>query len=433
MRLFLFSSLVALYSSAFLNAQDLYFPPTFGTWEQINPAELNWCEENLNDLNIFLEERNTKAFIILKEGRIAVEWYYDQFTQDSVWYWASAGKSLTATMIGIAQEEGLLNIEDATQDYLGQAWTSLSPEQEAAITIRHQMSMTTGLNDTDIDVNCTDPACLTYLQTPGTRWAYHNAPYTLLTDVLAAASGLTATQFFNNRIGLTIGGVGSYIQVENNKVFFSTPRTMARFGHLILARGQWGNTTVLGDMDYFDAMTTPSQNINPSYGYLWWLNGQDNYMTPSLQFLFDGPIIPTAPNDMFAALGKNDQKIYVVPSEGLVVIRMGNDASNEVFALSDFDPLLWEKITNLVCTTSTQELPDQDYQFSISPNPVQDLLNIITNENILKADLLNISGQVLYTSNNKSIYTNSLSPGIYIVRITFSNGKMISRRFVKSL
>ena len=51
---------------------------------------------------------------------------------------------------------------------------------------------------------------------------------------------------------------------------------------------------------------------------------------------------------MFAALGKNDQKIYVVPSKKLVIIRMGDVADGENFALSDFDNTLWEKINALI-------------------------------------------------------------------------------------
>jgi hypothetical protein len=47
------------------------------------------------------------------------------------------------------------------------------------------------------------------------------------------------------------------------------------------------------------------------------------------------------------ALGKNDQKIYVVPSKKMVVIRMGDAADNDNLALSDFDKALWEKITAL--------------------------------------------------------------------------------------
>jgi len=51
---------------------------------------------------------------------------------------------------------------------------------------------------------------------------------------------------------------------------------------------------------------------------------------------------------MFAAMGKNDQRIYVIPSKNIVIVRMGEAAYNTNFALSDFDNLLWEKINAVI-------------------------------------------------------------------------------------
>ena len=99
---------------------------------------------------------------------------------------------------------------------------------------------------------------------------------------------------------------------------------MARFGLLLLNKGVWNQNNILNDSTYFKEMTATSQNINKSYGYLTWLNGKGSFMLPQSQFVFTGNIIPNAPADLYAALGKNDQKIYVVPSQNLVVIRMGD-------------------------------------------------------------------------------------------------------------
>ena len=91
-----------------------------------------------------------------------------------------------------------------------------------------------------------------------------------------------------------------------------------------------------------------SQNLNQSYGYMWWLNGKSSFMLPQLQTEFSGALIPNAPNDMYCALGKNDQKIYIVPSRDLVIVRMGNAADDENFALSSFDNELWAKINQVI-------------------------------------------------------------------------------------
>ena len=73
-------------------------------WETVTATQLGWNTENEEDLREFLNEKNTKAFIITKGGRIVVEWYFDEHTQNTSWYWASAGKTLTAFTVGISQE-----------------------------------------------------------------------------------------------------------------------------------------------------------------------------------------------------------------------------------------------------------------------------------------------------------------------------------------
>ncbi len=125
-------------------------------------------------------------------------------------------------------------------------------------------------------------------------------------------------------------------------------RSMARFGLLMLNKGKWDNTAILSDTNYFNAQVNTSQNLNLSYGYLTWLNGKTSFMVPTLQNVFPGPLIPSAPPDMYAALGKNDQKIYVVPSEKLVVIRLGNSAGGFQLSVSDFDNRLWGKLKTII-------------------------------------------------------------------------------------
>jgi CubicO group peptidase (beta-lactamase class C family) len=137
---------------------------------------------------------------------------------------------------------------------------------------------------------------------------------------------------------------GTWIPNGGLNVYWSNTRSMARFGLLALNNGQW-NSDVIVDSNFINAATTTSQNINEAYGYLWWLNGKSSYHLPQTQFEFTGSLIPEAPADMYMALGKNDQKIYVIPSKKMVVVRIGDAADGPTFGLSAFDNLLWEKIS----------------------------------------------------------------------------------------
>lgn len=323
--------------------EPLYFPSNAGSeWQTVNPGALGWNTTELNNTFQFLETKQTKAFIILYNGRIAAEKYFGRFTVDSFWYWASAGKTLTATLVSIAQHEGLLKITDPTSKHLGNGWTSLPPAQESAITIRHQLTMTSGLDDGVFDDNCTLPGCLKFKALAGSRWAYHNAPYTLLEKVVENASGKSYNQFFREKIGTPLGMNGLWLRNGlYNNVFYSNGRSMARFGLLLLANGNWNGSEVISDKLFLQDMTNSSQNLNLSYGYLTWLNGKASHMLPTLQLVFSGAMVPNAPTDMFAALGKNDQKIYVVPSKKLVIIRLGESAGNVQLAVSSFDNELW--------------------------------------------------------------------------------------------
>lgn len=327
-----------------LPSETIYFPPIgLDVWATKSLAELNWNENQLQPLYDYLELKNTKSFIILQDGKIVVEKYFGTHTASSPWYWASAGKTLTSTVCGIADQEGLININTKVSDYLGIGWTSAPLAKENLITCKNLLSMNSGLDDSlGDDVS---PTNLQYVADAGSRWAYHNV-YVKMQDVIAEASGQTWNSYFNTKLRDKIGMTGAWSQVGGLSVYGSTTRSMARFGLLIYAKGKWDSTQIINE-NYLNAATTTSQNINQAYGYLWWLNGKSSYHLPQSQIQFNGSLIPNAPSDMFCALGKNDQKIYVIPSKKLVIIRMGDSADGINFALSEFDNLLWEKI-NLV-------------------------------------------------------------------------------------
>jgi len=353
---------------------QLYFPPLLGnTWDTLSPGtDLGWCTARIPALYDFLASQNTKAFIVLKNGKIVLERYFGTFTQDSLWYWASAGKTLTATLVGIAQQEGDLKITDTTSRYLGTGWTACTPAQEERITIWHQLTMTSGLNDNVPDHYCTLDTCLQYLADPGTRWAYHNGPYTLLDGVLEAATGQPLNTYTAAKISNKIGMTGMFVKVGYNNVFLSKARSMARFGLLMLNRGTWNTTPVLTDTAYFRQMTTTSQQLNKSYGYLWWLNGKPSYMLPGVPLVINGPLGTNTPPDAFIAMGKNGQFVNVVPSQNLVMIRMGN-APSSLDVPAFLNDSIWKYLNPVMetCTTSALApgLAPPAPTLALTPNP----------------------------------------------------------------
>ncbi len=332
-----------------LDVSVLYFPPTdTNSWQTISVSDLGWNSNNEQQLYDFLQEKSTKAFIILKDGKIVIEKYFNGATAEDNNPWYSAGKTLTAFTIGVAQQENLLSINEASHNYLGSGWATLTGEQENLITIKNHLTMTTGLDYNVSNQNCTDIDCLTYLNKPNTFWYYHNAAYTILTDVVSGATNQNFESYFDTKIKNRIGMNGSWLSFGFTTIYYSTARSMARFGLLNLNNGTWDAQEILSDQDFFKEMTTTSQNLNQAYGYLWWLNGKNSFRTPATEIEFPGKLIPNAPDDLIAGLGKDDQKLYIVPSQNLVIVRMGDNTGESLLGPSSFDNSLWEKINLLI-------------------------------------------------------------------------------------
>lgn len=411
--LFFFSSLTA-YS-------QLYFPPLQGDqWETVTPQSLGWNTAKIPALYAFLEAENSKALLVLKDGRIVIEKYFGTFTQDSAWYWASAGKTITAFLVGKAQEEGLLQISDKTSKYLGTGWTNVPQNKEDQITIRHQLTMTSGLDDGVGDPYCTLDTCLIYKADAGTRWAYHNAPYTLLDDVLSKATNGTLNLYTRQKLLQTTGMTGTWVPMDYNNIFISKPRSMARFGLLMLNNGVWDSKPVMNDTQYMRDLTSTSQSINESYGYLWWLNGKKSYMVPTMQIKIPGSYAPNAPDDMVSGLGKNGQIVSISKSKGLVIVRMGDRPNSPASEIStQLCDQIWERV--MAIAEGTTSVSDEESRTSIlSPNPATDFIRVPESVDITQAQIVNTLGYIMNNIpmiDGSTLDISQLTNGVYFMKV----------------
>jgi hypothetical protein len=181
-------------------------------------------------------------------------------------------------------------------------------------------------------------------------------------------------------------------------------------------------------------MTTTSQSINNSYGYLWWLNGKQNFMIPSSQILFPGTLIPNAPSDMISAMGKGGQFLNIIPSQNMVWIRMGDEPANTLvpFLLNDD---IWKYINDLKCATNGlnhQEDPNQKVQLNLNPN--NDILYLKSEKQIINVEILNLKGQLVKSLNSQnlevSILISDIQKGLYFVKTMLSDGSVWNSKTV---
>jgi len=224
---------------------------------------------------------------------------------------------------------------------------------------------------------------------------------------------------------------GNFFKVGYNNVYFSTARSMARFGLLMLNKGNWNGTPVMTDATYFNQMINTSQQINHSYGYLWWLNGKSSYMLPGAQFVFNGFMTPNAPADTYSAMGRDGQFLNVVPSQNLVWVRMGEapDGSLVPYQLND---AIWKYVNQLGCTsTNINDINLSKTLIQIFPNPATDYLQIKSEKTISKLEIYSMQGQILRTfelrSKTDKLSLAALPFGQYILKVQDGLGYHIVR------
>ena len=220
---------------------------------------------------------------------------------------------------------------------------------------------------------------------------------------------------------------------------------MARFGLLYQNNCIWNTDTLLFDTNYINQSTNTSQNINLSYGYLWWLNGKKSYMIPTLQTVFPGSYAPNAPADMYAALGKNGQILCVSKSKGLVVVRMGDAPGSLVEVPTVFCNQMWQKLNDAMCNnTSIGIIPNESSKLLFYPNPFSNEITLSFNSKNIKAVKLIINdaiGKEVYVKNIQSVIGDntivinemiSLKSGVYFAQLTDENGFIDTIKLLKN-
>ena len=308
-----------------------YYPPIGSDeWETITPDELGWNVEKLDETIQWVGDHNTVAFIVLHQGKKVVEEYWGGGGINKYIKIASITKSITAILIGIAQQEGILNIDDNVSDYISAGWSNSDEENEAKITIHNLLTMTSGLDE---DLN--------YVDEPGANYLYNTPAFYQLWLVLEKASGKTIVEFTNEALFKKVGMSDALRWYKGGAL---KPRDIARFGLLVINRGMWNDNAIITDMNYYNDMLSPSQDYVNCYGYLWWLNNDCNAHDGGSEFLS----FSNAPDDLYAAVGAGDQRLYIIPSKELVIVRLGLNTNLPYWGEESFNNKFWDLMNEVI-------------------------------------------------------------------------------------
>lgn len=266
--------------------------------------------------------------LIARRGRLVAERYFRGAAGRRPHNLKSASKSVLSALAGLAVEEGVLQLDQPIADVLPEV-AGLDDPRKQAITVRHLLTMTSGLESTSFgnygswvaSRNWVRAALARPLEAePGTRFSYSTGGTHLLSATLARAAGKSTYDFAREHLFAPLGIRHSAwardrqgIHVGGNNLSL-LPRDMLKFGQLYLNRGRWSGRQLL-PWQWVDKSTRPGLagprgrgRIYGGYGYLWWLRGPRE-------------------RGAYIASGYGGQYIYVSPAEDLVVVVISTEIS----------------------------------------------------------------------------------------------------------
>jgi CubicO group peptidase (beta-lactamase class C family) len=290
-------------------------------WELVDPEDVGFDPDRLDAVAADAEDIASACLVVVRHGQLAGEWYWDGTDAETAHEAFSVTKSYTSALVGVAQADGSLDIDEPASRYITE-WAG-TPSEE--ITIGNLLSGSSGLHSPGgFDIVGAEDAtdygiALEQEVPPGTDWQNNEPAIQTLERVLTEATGETPATYAQERIFDPIGARSAAMGADpsgNTYMFWNlqtTCRDAARFGYLFLRHGAWGGTQVVPE-DWVAESTQPSQDVNPGYGYLWWLNhaGEEG-----------DPMVAAAPEGMYWALGAFGQVIQVDPDSDTVVVRFG--------------------------------------------------------------------------------------------------------------
>lgn len=276
-------------------------------WRTASPAALGMDTTALAAHRDLCERSGADACVVVHKGALVQEWYGPYYTEPMMAM--SSTKSVTGLLAGMLVGDGKLSADDPVARYIPR-WRAGA---EAGVTVRHLLTMTSGLPDFPADArevgSVTDKETFVFglpLATrPGEAWAYSNDGAFLLSPLLDRAAGEPVEDYAVRRLFAPLGMRRTRLHVYPEEQAWThadmetTPRDLARVGQLMLDGGRWGGKQVVPEA-WVRASVQPSQRVNPQYGLLWWLD------------------VPGG----FASRGYLDTSMYVFPAQELVVVRM---------------------------------------------------------------------------------------------------------------
>ncbi len=299
--------------------------PTQG-WRSSTPEEQGCDSGKMAEGLQAIRDRNINihSLLIIRNGMVITDASFYPYDGKTVHDIASVTKSMMTTLIGIAANQGKLQLDQPMVSFFPELTIANRDERKERITVRHLASMTSGLESLGLEQ---DEGTLTAMQAredwvqfaldrkvvsePGTQFVYDSPGMHLLSAILQQATGMTALEFARQNLFEPLGIKDVIWPVDPQGYnhgwgdLHLQPRDMAKLGYLWLNKGVWeGKQIVSREWVENSVKVQIKTGGEDDYGYGWWVMSGDF-------------------GNEYAAIGRGGQRIQVIPTLNLMIVTTG--------------------------------------------------------------------------------------------------------------
>lgn len=278
-----------------------------------------------------LKEGNTRSVLVAYDTLLKWEQYADGFEKSTPLLGWSMTKSITSTMLGVLAKEGKIELDETS---LLEEWEE---DERANISLRQLLTMTSGLDWEEDYGDISEVTIMLYQkddlakyaihkslsEEPGKTWLYSSGSANILSEIIKRQFADIHDYWdfpyeaIFGRIGMhnavmETDAVGTFV---GSSYTYASTREWARYGLLYQQRGLWFGDTIISPQ-WVDFTSQEAPHSEGKYGAQFWLN-------------LSGHEVPDAPKDTYFADGYQGQRIYIIPSKKLVIVRFGISKKGE--------------------------------------------------------------------------------------------------------
>lgn len=276
---------------------------------------------------------NTRAVVVVQNGQIITEKYAEGYTAKTPQVGWSMTKSVTSTLYGIMQKKGMVDVSKPT------GYADWQADERAKITYNDLIQMNAGLVWDEVYSNVSTATKMIYNHAnmgayaasqmaqyaPGTHWKYSSGTTNILTLLMRQKLGDEAYyKFAQNELFNKIGVTSAVIEPDAagnfvaSSYMWASAEDWARMGLLYLNEGNWFGEQIIDSSWVAYAQELAPNTPRGEYGGQFWLNKGEEGNSAN-RFL------PSVSTELYMMRGYEGQRVYILPSKNLVVVRLGQE------------------------------------------------------------------------------------------------------------